>query len=144
MKKIVNYSACLIAFIIVMFTFIGCSKESKSIESGKYYLNGDTSQKYIEFYEDDQLALMNFDGLEFAKSITPKEENVSDEEYQKLVAPVINGMNQKLSYWYDEDFSEYGFSFPGWEDVSFTPFVYSTTGDSPMVTLADQEYILIK
>lgn len=144
MKKVVRYGICFVAFIMVVFTFVGCSKEKDKVETGKYYLNGDTSQQYIEIYEGEQLALMNFDGLEFAQAITPQSEEVTDEQYQELAAPIINGMNKKITYWYDEDFFEYEFSFPGFEGMFVTPFAYSATGSSPVITLVEQEYILVK
>ncbi|MDD6488970.1 MAG: hypothetical protein PUG48_04035 [Clostridia bacterium] len=144
MKKVVKCSVCLMAFIMLLFTFVGCSKENRQIELGKYYLNGDTSQRYIEFYENEQFALMNFDGLEFAKTIFEPEHMDNDVYYQHFATPVINSINKKISYKYDEDASEYTFSFMGLEDISCTPFTYSATGDSPVVTLAEQEYILVK
>ena len=144
MKRVVKYSVCFMAFIMVVFTFVACSKGRDKIETGNYYLNGDTSQQYVKIYEGEQLALMNFDGLAFAQAINPQSEEVTDEQYQELVAPIINGMNQKISYWYDEDFFEYNFSFPGFEDMFITPFAYSATEDSPVITLVEQEYILVK
>lgn len=142
MKRVIKYSVCFVAFIMVVFTFVGCSKGREKIETGKYYLNGDITQQYVEIYEGEQFALMNFDGLEFAQAICPQSEEVTDEKYKELVSPIINGMNQKISYFYDEDFFEYNFSFPGLEFT--TPFVYSSTGDSPVITLVEQEYILVK